>query len=270
MELTPEIVFTLLQSSDLFPIDFDDAVEWWDCQTKNGTSVRRDSLVRKLKTNFHEEFDYRLHKNVESLQGNGSSPHKYFLSIECFKMLGMMLPGSRGREIRQYFINCEAELKRRLAEDAQTLKHRIVKAFVSEKVESRCPRFKDEFYELLYAKRGDGWEKRNPKDRPPCVGTWTNQVIYDRFPEGVKDRLNEVNPRIDGRRKNRHHWHLKTMGSVHLEGHLPAVMAVARISPDGNWDKFMRNIQKAFPNGEALQLSLFDYLEEVEGEDKTV
>jgi phage anti-repressor protein len=267
MELTSEIVFALLQSDNPFPVDFDDGVEWWDCQTKNGTSVRRDSLVRKLKMNFHEDFDYHLHKNVEMVmrqQGGGARVDKYFLSIECFKMMGMMLSGAKGRQIRQYFLDCEAELKRRLAEDAQTLGHRIIKAFVSDKIESRRPRFTDEFYELLYAKRGDGWENRDPKNRPSCVGTWTNKVVYDRFPEGVKDRLNEVNPRVDGRRKNRHHWHLRTMGSVHLDGHIPAVMAVARVSPDGNWDKFMRNINKAFPNGEALQMSLLDYLEDAE------
>jgi len=116
----------------------------------------------------------------------------------------------------------------------------------------------------MYAKRGDGWEERNPRNRPPCVGTWTNQVVYDRFPEGVKDRLNEVNPRIDGRRKHKQHEHLKPMGSVHLDQHLPAVMAVARISPNGNWGKFMRNIETAFPNGQALQMNLLDCLEDYE------
>lgn len=273
MDLTPEIIFSLLRSSDPFPVNFDDAVEWWDCRSKTGKPVRRDNLAAKLKSNFYKGTDYEIFApEILGAKKQGSGGHNkdvISLSIECFKMMGMMLSGSRGREIRQYFINCEAELKRRLTEDAQTLKQRIVKAFVSEKVESRLPRFKDEFYELLYAKRGEGWEKRNPKNRPACVGTWTNQVVYDRFPEGVKDRLNEVNPRVNGRRKNKHHSHLKPMGSVHLEGHLPAVMAVARISPDGNWDKFMRNIQKAFPNGEALQLSLLDYLEEIESEDKT-
>lgn len=265
--LSKEIVFALLRSDDKFPVDFDDAIAWWNCRNEKGKPVRRDSLVRKLKSNFYEGLNYHLHKNVEVVkrpQGGGSGMYKYFLTIECFKMFGMMVSGERGNQIRQYFLSCEEELKRRIDEDTQTLKHRIVNAFVSEKVESRRSRFPNEFYELLYAKRGDGWEERNPKDRPSCVGIWTNQVVYDRFPEVVKDRLNEVNPRVEGRRKSKHHWHLKTMGSVHLDGHIPAVMAVARISPDGKWDKFMRNIQKAFPNGEALQMSLLDYLEEVE------
>jgi hypothetical protein len=104
---------------------------------------------------------------------------------------------------------------------------------VSEEVVSRKRKFSDEFYELLYKKRGNGWENRDPKkNRPACVGTWTNWTVYDRLlggtdPGGVKDALNEVNPRIDGRRKDRHHWHLKELGEFHLSSQLEVVKAVA-------------------------------------------
>jgi len=113
MELTPSVVFALLASTDEFPVDFNDAVVWWDCKAKTGKPVRRDNLVRKLTTNFHRGIDYHLLKNEEVVdrpQGGGTTLDKYFLTVECFKMMGMMLPGKRGREIRQYFLTCEAEM----------------------------------------------------------------------------------------------------------------------------------------------------------------
>lgn len=271
MDLTPEIIFGLLQSKDQFPVDFDDAMVWWDAKTRNATPVRRDNLIRTLKAEFFEETDFTVLKFEDGRNPDGTfDADKYYLTIDCFKSFGMMIPGKRGREIRGYFIRCEQELKRRIEEEKRDIKGRLVRAFVSEGVVSRRSRFKPEFYELIYRKRGKGWEKRDPNDqsRPSCVGTWTNQLVYDRFPSGVKERLNEVNPRINGRRKDKHHEHFKPMGSDYLDSHLPAVMAIARLSPDGNWDKFMRNIQKGLPNGEPLQIDLLDLLEEYEGLDE--
>jgi hypothetical protein len=150
-------------------------------------------------------------------------------------------------------------------------KDRIVDGFVGEEPKKLGQvRFQPDFYEILYKKRGGEWAERNPKDnkRPPCVGSWTNDVVYDRFPNGVKSRLNEVNPRINGYRKDKHHEHLKPLGSDHLDAHFYALKAVSNLSPDGDWEMFMRNIKRAFPNGEALQLNMLDLLEQYEQMDE--
>lgn len=147
----------------------------------------------------------------------------------------------------------------------QHCKQRIVDGFVSQdRPKLKAVRFYDDFYQMLYQKRGGDWANRSPKDRPSCVGIWTNQVVYDRFPDGVKDRLNEVNPRIDGRRKGKHHEYLKHFGSDHLDAHLYALKAIANLSPDGDWSMFKRHVERAFPTGEPLQLSLLDMLEDYE------
>ena len=278
MELTSEIIFSIIQSEKEFSVDFDDAIEWWDCKTKQGKPVRKDNLVRKLTTDYYKDVDYHLLKNeemVERPQGGGLSADKYYLTLECFKMMGMQVSGSRGREIREYFLKCEAELKCRLElerqQNAQCSKKQLVAAMVSEDVVSRKSKFSDEFYKMLYRKRGRGWETRDPKKfRPPCVGTWTNQTVYDRMlggtePGGVKDTLDKVNPRREnGTRKDRHHWHLKELGEFHLNTHLYALMAIANTVRDGDWDRFIEKIDQAFPNDEALQLTLWDILEEME------
>ncbi|HEY9873603.1 MAG TPA: P63C domain-containing protein [Candidatus Obscuribacterales bacterium] len=270
MDLTPEVVFSLIQSGEEFPVDFDDAWRWIGYSTKGNAKAAFENA------GLVEGIDFQVFMIFHKNSRGGRPTEKIKLTIDACKMFCMAAGTPKGREVRLYFLECERELKRLLQEEStrrqENTQKRLVSAMVSEEVVSRKPKFSDEFYELLYKKRGDGWEKRDPKkNRPACVGTWTNWTVYDRLlggtdPGGVKEALNEVNPRIDGRRKDRHHWHLKGLGEFHLSSQLEVVKAVARLSPDGNWDKFMRNIQKACPNGEALQLNLLDMLEEIEPE----
>lgn len=215
------------------------------------------------------------HKRLSAQEkASASLSETITMTVDCFKSWSMMAGTEKGKEVRRHFLKCEQLLKGLLEQQRQQSQQdtqkRLVSVMVSNKVVSRRPKFSDEFYELLYQKRGNGWEKRNPKkNRPSCVAGWTNKTVYDRLlggtqPGGVKDTLNQVNPRIKGRRKNKHHYHLKELGEFHLNSQLEVVKAVARLSPDGDWDKFMRNIQKACPNGEAIQLNLLDILDEIE------
>ena len=180
----------------------------------------------------------------------------------------------KAKQVRRYFVECERELKRRLSQDNQQVEQdgrkRLIAAMVSKDCPSKYPKFMDGFYEMLYRKRGQGWENRDPRKRPPCVAKWTNKVVYDRLlggvePGGVKDTLNQVNPvQADGTRKDKHHWHFKDLGIYHLNAHFYALAAVGNTVPDGDWDKFIRKVEQAFPNGEALQMNLLDLLDEME------
>lgn len=77
---------------------------------------------------------------------------------------------------------------------------------------SQYPKFDDEFYELIYKKKGGKFKYRSPKNRPSCVARMTVDCVYSKMVEGVYDKLKEVNPKINGKRKNRYHWHLKNLG----------------------------------------------------------
>jgi len=267
MELTPEIVFSIIQSDEKFPVDFDVAWQW--------VGYTRKSYAKEvLEARFDKGFDFCRISCKNQMRGRPSQ--KIFLTIDCFKNFCMMAGTQKGKEVRRYFLNCEAELKRRIEEQRnqsiQDRQKQLVTAIVSENVVSRQSRFPEEFYQMLYRKRGQGWEARDPnKFRPSCVGTWTNQTVYDRMlggtePGGVKEALNQVNPkRENGTRKDRHHWHLKELGVFHLQTHLYALTAIANTTPDGDWDKFMYRVNQAFPNNEALQLTLWDIFEEMGG-----
>lgn len=271
MELTPEDVFAIIQSDKEFPIDFDDAWRWIGY-------TRKDSAKDLLVSSFKKDVDFFApgETGAKKKGRGGHNRELIFLTVDCFKSFCMMAGTQKGREVRLYFLRCEAELKRRIEEECnqskQNVQQKLVAAMVSPDVVSRQSRFKEEFYKMLYRKRGQGWEKRDPKKfRPSCVGQWTNLVVYDRLlggtaPGGVKDTLNKVNPRREnGTRKNKHHNHLKELGQFHLESHLYALMAIGNTIPDGDWDMFMYKVAQAFPNNEALQLTLWDIYEQMGG-----
>lgn len=266
MDLVSDKVFALISSNEEFPVDFEDAWRWIGWTAKR---TGKDVLLR----NFEEGVDF-LRKTSKN-SGAGRPSDHLVLTIDCFKSLAMMAGTVEGKKVRRYFLDCERELKRRLHEEKkqcyEVTQKRLVAAMVSKDVVSRKPKFPLWFYEMLYRKYGRGWENRDPqKFRPACVGTWTNQTVYDRLlggvePGGVKDILNTVNPRQpNGVRKHRHHWHLKDLGEFHLQTHLYALSALANTVQDGDWDRFMRKVAQAFPNGEAIQLTLLDILEEME------
>ena len=45
------------------------------------------------------------------------------------------------------------------------------------------------------------------KQGNPACAVWINRFIYGYFPQEIRDRLDEINPLIDGRRKNLQHTH---------------------------------------------------------------
>lgn len=271
MELTPEIIFSIIRSEKEFPIDFDDA--WfWIGYARKGTA--KDALT----ANFQRGVDYEIfaseYSEAKKKGRGGHNRELIFLTADCFKAFSMMAGTQKGKEVRIYYLNCEKELKRRLEEERNQSKEnqqkQLIGAMISPDVVSRYPKFPDTFYKMLFRMRGQGWEDKDPKTyRPSCVGIWTNKVVYDRMlggtePGGVKDSLDQVNPRRpNGTRKDRHHWHLKDLGEYHLNSHIYALMAISRTIPDGHWEMFMRKVKQAFPNDEVLQLSLWDIFEEM-------
>jgi len=61
------------------------------------------------------------------------------------------------------------------------------------------------------------------KQGNPACAVWINRFIYGYFPQEIRDRLDEINPLIDGRRKNLQHTHFDGMLLIALEQHLMMV-----------------------------------------------
>jgi len=101
------------RNGELFPVDFDDV---WPGL---GYS-RKDSAVKLLKSDdFQEGVDYR-HLSAESLRSVnsgsliGSSPSRYFLAVDGFKMLCMVARTQEAKEARLYFIDVEKRYREQL------------------------------------------------------------------------------------------------------------------------------------------------------------
>lgn len=105
--MTENEVFGLIQSTEQFPIDFDDVWPWLDYSRKD------NAKTAFLKCNFTENLDYSLLK-VKETKPDGTFSHykeKITLTLECFKSFCMMAGTEKGKQVRQYFLNCERLLK---------------------------------------------------------------------------------------------------------------------------------------------------------------
>lgn len=109
----------LLTLEDRFPIDFDDAWRWLGYSTKQ-------KAEHKLSGNFEEGIDYEFPTDrFKTPPEKGGRPARHIrLTVDCFKMLGMMAGTLQGKEVRWYFLECEKALKSGSAERVKEIEPR--------------------------------------------------------------------------------------------------------------------------------------------------
>lgn len=108
LTFTQELAYSLYNSTEEFPINFDDAWQWLEFS-------RRDSAKRSFENSgFIEGIDFRsFHRIVERSIG-ASKREEIQMSVECFKQWGMMAGTEKGKQIRLYFLECEKLAKKAL------------------------------------------------------------------------------------------------------------------------------------------------------------
>lgn len=106
--------------------------------------------------------------------------------------------------------------------------------------------FDDGFFEMIYRMRG--WNWNNTTKHPSVVGIWINDIVYERLAPAILEELRKLNPKNDnGCRRYKHHQFLTTeVGHPRLVTHIESVKAICRLS-GYNWERFMRNLDKAYP-----------------------
>jgi hypothetical protein len=106
--ITESQIFSLYESDQEFPIDFDQAWPWI------GYS-RKDNAKRALQAcNFIPGIDLLFREGLGTLDCPHPEEH-ITMSIDCFKMWAMMAQTKRGREVRLYFLECERKIRQRQA-----------------------------------------------------------------------------------------------------------------------------------------------------------
>jgi hypothetical protein len=134
----------------------------------------------------------------------------------------------------------------------------ILDRYLQKEFAAWAKRFPDAFYREIFRLRGWSWNAMSVA-RPGVVGTYTNDIVYERLAPGILDELRTLNPRQDeGGRQRKHHQYLtENIGHPALAQHLHAVIGLMRAS--ATWDQFKTMLDRAFPKkGTQLHLLLAD------------
>lgn len=249
MDLNDNIIFSLINSEDEFPVDFNSAWKWI------GYTRKDNAKSALLGAGFIREVDFGIFLNDQENSKVGRPSEKIMLTVDCFKSFCMMAGTIQGRKVREYFLECEKELKRRILEERNSRKSKIIDAVVDEQHSIWSKKFEDSFFEEAY--RVTGWNKTQ-KGHPSCMGYFINTSIYDLFPEGVTDKLREINPvTVSGSRSRKHHQYLtENLGIPLLDYQKAVAMTVMRLSPPGSMKRFKENMQKACGTFVQIELQL--------------
>jgi hypothetical protein len=112
-------------------------------------------------------------------------------------------------------------------------------------------RFPDEFYENIYKLKGWEWPGMK-KNRYSVVGTYTNDLVWERIVPGLKEELNRRNPKNEkGYRVSKHHqWLNDEAGDKLFSAQMFTILALQRacLNKAGNkWNHFISMMDDILP-----------------------
>lgn len=113
-EFNLELATALMNTEDQFPVDFDDAWGWLEYSTKGNAK-------RCLIENFKQGIDYLIYDKPTTTGIQAHPEQKILLTVECFKMWGMLCGTEKGKQVRLYFLECERQLKKQKALDKERM-----------------------------------------------------------------------------------------------------------------------------------------------------
>jgi hypothetical protein len=133
-------------------------------------------------------------------------------------------------------------------ERVKTALQDIFNAFLRKELAAWVQRFPEEFYREIYRLRGWDW-KGMKVNRPQVVAYYTVDVVYSRLLPHIMEELENRMPRTEsGRRKGKlHQLFSDDIGHPALAQHLYAVITLMRVAKDGDWEEFMRMLNRAHP-----------------------
>lgn len=251
--LPPEdYVFGLLNSEDPFPIDFEDAWRWVEYSRKD---TAKEALTNPG-NGFVQGVDYIFPESPGKIEGKGRGrPAEVIkLTFDCFKLFCMMAGTPKGREVRLYFLECEKQLKRILAQQQVDHQTRVLRAYVAAERLPWRKKYTEEYYEQIH--RLKGWDYDPQRGRTPLLGKITNDIVYKRLQPGVLEELRRKNPLVSGHRRYRHHQFLTdNIGNPHLRSHLSFLIGLMKGC--NTWNSFMMLLNRCKPSVTGVQHDIF-------------
>ncbi|MBN1184217.1 MAG: hypothetical protein JXB49_18150 [Bacteroidales bacterium] len=132
-----------------------------------------------------------------------------------------------------------------------------VKKTIAEAAGPYFPIFKNEteYYSEIF--RLNNWKEEDPKQyyKPPIVGKYTNEIIYQRFSNGILPMLQHLNPYIGNRwnREYRHFQWLTEEGKEKVEIFISEAVKIMKTCD--NWYEFRVKYYKEY--GIPFQMDAF-------------
>lgn len=150
-------------------------------------------------------------------------------------------------------------------ERAKDTLQRFLKKALQEEAVKWVKTFQDEFFEMIFKMKGWTWGSTTKK--PGVVGHYINDLVYSRISPSLVSELRNLNPKIDGNRKKKHHQHLtRDFGHPILKDHLAGIIALGRAS-GYDWNIFKKMVDKAYPVfGKTIQINFPETFEELNNE----
>lgn len=141
----------------------------------------------------------------------------------------------------------------------------ILQAYISKELLPWTERFPEEFYKEMFRLRkwpfsSLDYDKKGPQG-PRYAAKLTTELVYDQLPPGIRQQLEQLNPKTEkGRRKYHHHRFLSgEIGHPHLEKQVAVVTALMRVAPD--WETFELLFNRNFRPQVPEQQSMFALLD---------
>jgi P63C domain len=145
---------------------------------------------------------------------------------------------------------------------ARTALENILNQWLTKELQPWKKQFPDEFYERIFELNSWKYDPASVK-RPGVIGTWTNDIIYDRLGPGLREELHDYAGR-DGKGKLKHRLHqylTPKHGLPELKSHFDGVLALMRAA--NNWRQFKEMLQRSFPKPETTLSMAFDDLDQI-------
>ncbi len=122
--------------------------------------------------------------------------------------------------------------------------------------------FPNDFYRRIFELNEWEYDPSSCK-RPGVIGTWTNDLVYDRLGPGLREELEDYAGRDEkGRLKHRLHQYLTSNhGIPELQNHMSGLVALMRAA--SNWKQFKEMVQRAYPKPHTMLSMAFDDLEQI-------
>lgn len=126
----------------------------------------------------------------------------------------------------------------------------ILDQYIGKELAKWAQRFPDEFYEQMFRLRGWKYNPDNSK-RPMAMAKITIDLVYDRIGPGLTKDLREremERRRIEGKGKRHlHRWLTPDIGHPALSHHLSGLTFLGKAFPDGDWEGFLRAVDRVAP-----------------------